>query len=122
MAVEGLDHYTVNVRDLAASVQFYDEVLGLKPGERPDLGFPGAWLYCGSRPIVHLVAGRSPGGMVNGAFDHVALGATDYAGTKGRLESRRVEFRSREIPGRRRQIFLRDPDGVTLELNFPMDE
>ena len=56
MAIKGLDHITVNVAELDASRRFYVDVLGLREGERPPFDSPGAWLYAGDRPIVHLVA------------------------------------------------------------------
>jgi catechol 2,3-dioxygenase-like lactoylglutathione lyase family enzyme len=119
MAVQGLDHYTVNVRDLAASVRFYDDVLGLKTGPRPPLGFPGAWLYCGDHPLVHLVADRPAEGAANGAFDHVALLASGFDEMCRHLEERKIAYRKLAIPGGpRRQLFFTDPDGVKIELNF----
>ena len=73
MAIEDLDHYTVNVTDLESSVRFYEEVIGLKKGAPPRPEFDGAWLYLGTRPIVHLFAGHKPEGTANGALDHVAI-------------------------------------------------
>jgi catechol 2,3-dioxygenase-like lactoylglutathione lyase family enzyme len=118
MRVQGLDHYTVNVRDVDRSIAFYDAVLGFKPGFRPDLGFPGAWLYCGQQAVVHLVAGRPADGEHNGAFDHVALQAADFDGMCRHLETQKVPYRTQGVPGGRRQIFIHDPDGVKIELNY----
>ena len=43
--IEGMNHFTVLTDDLDRSVDFYVYLIGLAPGHRPDLGFPGAWLY-----------------------------------------------------------------------------
>jgi catechol 2,3-dioxygenase-like lactoylglutathione lyase family enzyme len=120
MAVEGLDHFTINVADLERTIRFYDDVLGLKSGARPPLGFPGAWLYCGDRAVVHLVAGQPPAGEHNGAFDHIALKASDFEATRRQLDAKGIAYNSRGVPGgTRKQIFFSDPDGIKIELNFP---
>jgi len=40
MTIEGMNHFTVLTDDVAKTVRFYGDVLGLGPGERPDLDFP----------------------------------------------------------------------------------
>jgi len=55
MGLDALHHVTVKTDDLDATRDFYSEVLGLEVGFRPDLDFPGYWLYCGPVPVVHLV-------------------------------------------------------------------
>ncbi len=44
MPAQSLNHYTIKVRDLERTKDFYEEVVGLKGGERPPLTFPGYWL------------------------------------------------------------------------------
>ena len=120
MAIEDLDHYTINVTDLEDSVQFYREVIGLNHSAPPRPDFNGAWLYLGARPIVHLFAGRRPNGLANGALDHVAFRFSDFEGTCVRLKKSGIELRPQGEAGKRRQIFLHDVDGVKIELNFPV--
>src|SRR4051794_41194855 len=55
MPLNALHHVTVKTDDLEATRDFYREILGLEVGFRPDLDFPGYWLYCGPVPVVHLV-------------------------------------------------------------------
>lgn len=119
MALKAIDHFTIKPSALEASVKFYVEVMGLEEGDRPPFEFPGAWLYCGDRPLVHLVANRDGGGGETGAFDHVAFQATDVAGWRERLKAHGISFDEASVPGRVMcQLFLRDPDGVKIELNF----
>ena len=54
MSIGMLDHYNVSTRKLKETVQFYEDVLGFKNGPRPQFDFPGAWLYSGSQPVLHL--------------------------------------------------------------------
>lgn len=124
MALIELDHVTVRTTDLEATRSFYGEVLGLQPGWRPDLGFPGYWLYCGNQPVIHVVPPGQEigggGGDETGNFDHVAFLGQDIDGMRKRFVDRGITFRERYIPdGQRRQIFLFDPNHIMIELNFP---
>ena len=120
MSMERLDHITIKASDLDASIAFYEEVLGLKSGDRPPFSFPGAWIYCGDRPVVHIVTDR-PTETGTGSIDHIAFQARDAAAFVARLEAAGVEFSQRDVPGMAlRQVFLTDPDGVKVEINFPI--
>ena len=119
MAVNSLDHCTINTADLDASVAFYTEVLGLRNGERPPFGFPGAWLYCGDHPVVHLIGGSRRTEAGTGAIDHIAFRASGLKEYTRRLGERGIPFKERDVPGQPLyQLFLEDPDGVTIEINF----
>lgn len=128
MPLNALNHYTIRPADLEATRGFYAEVLGLPVGYRPPLGFPGYWLYCGDVPTVHLigpregdVAPRAAG--ETGLFDHIAFSCTGLAEMKARLGGLGIEYSERVIPrDRQTQLFLRDPDGIAVELNFPPNE
>ncbi len=126
-----LQHYTIEQSSLARTKKFYCEVLGLENGDRPPLGFPGFWLYSGGTRSVHLLGKRKPrDGIVvrgtkkkfthTGRFDHIAFAATDIDGVRRKLKGKKVKFREQVIPRTGgQQIFLYDPDGVGVELNFP---
>lgn len=123
MAIDGLDHITLNVAELDASRRFYVDVLGLREGDRPPFDSPGAWLYSGDRPIVHLVAGRGGGEASTGALDHVALRAKGLAAMVARLAAAGIVHETFTVPGLGlKQIFMRDPDGVRIELTFEAGE
>ncbi len=119
MALADLDHYNIFTDNLERSVQFYQEVLGLHNGKRPDFGIPGAWLYCGEKAVVHLVGVKNNTNHGAGTIDHVAFRATDFDGMKANLQQRGVKFTEMSVPDFNvRQIFVHDPDGVKVELNF----
>lgn len=126
MPVEQLEHFTVRCTDLDVTRDFYTNMLGLTVGPRPDFPFKGHWLYCGGSPVVHLVdkkESESRHGARNdadtGALDHVAFRGVDIEATRATLRAAHIAFRETGVPGGRlRQIFLPDPDGVLVELNF----
>ncbi|MGI2120491.1 hypothetical protein [Shewanella oncorhynchi] len=45
MNIIGLDHFTIRTPKLVETLLFYQVILGLKLGWRPQFGFPGHWLY-----------------------------------------------------------------------------
>ena len=119
MAIDALDHFTLVPADLDASRRFYVEALGLREGDRPPFAFPGAWLYCGAVPVVHLIGDRGPGATATGPIDHVAFRASGLAEIVARLDARGVRYALRTVPGSGlRQLFVHDPDGVKVEINF----
>lgn len=120
MALSHLDHVTVNCADLDRSRAFYGEALGLVEGKRPSFPFPGAWFYLDARPVLHLVSGSDSGAHSStGAFDHVAFEAIDIDRVLARLKGLGVVTVVTDIPNAGvRQVFVHDPDGVKIELNF----
>lgn len=118
--LKSLDHVTILCADLAKSRAFYREVLGLTDEDRPGFAFPGAWLYLGGHPVVHLIGGRVDAVPPStGNFDHVAFDAAGLSEMRARLTAAAVPFTESQVPGRPlRQVFLHDPDGVQVELNF----
>jgi catechol 2,3-dioxygenase-like lactoylglutathione lyase family enzyme len=122
MSVGVLDHFNIRTRNLGATVSFYEDVLGLEKGPRPNFAFPGAWMYSEGRAVVHLVdisptdeAQKPDSGVVH----HVAFVSRGFKGMKQRLQSKGVTFEAREVPGGDLwQIFITDPNGVMIELNY----
>ena len=74
MPAQSLNHYTINVRDLEATKNFYTDMVGLTVGDRPPLAFPGYWLYCGDVPTVHLIGHRGGRKPIDGATGDRAAG------------------------------------------------
>lgn len=122
MAIEGMNHFNVLTDDVEATRRFYVGIIGLTEGERPPLGFDGAWLYAGGRPILHVSAAKLPRDRA-GVIDHMAFSATDLQGTVKRLEEQGVDFVLRQQVGTRIwQIFCHDPMGAKVELDFDPSE
>ncbi len=123
MAVQGMEHFTVLAEDLVTVREFYGDILGLEEGYRPPLGFPGVWLYCGGRAVLHVIAGRSLPKERGGVLDHMAFAATDLPGTLAKLEKRDIEYvLRRQNETRTWQLFFHDPSGAKVELDFPASE
>jgi len=121
--IRGLNHFTVLTEDLEATRRFYVDLLGFTEGPRPPLSFPGAWFYAGGEPVVHIVAGSKMPAEAAGVLDHMAFSATDLAGTVARLEAHGIGYELRRQAGYGTwQIFLYDPNGAKLELDFPPEE
>ena len=122
VSVGVLDHFNIRTRKLAETVRFYEDVLGLQKGARPDFAFPGAWMYSEGRPVVHLVDISATDELQkpdSGVVHHVAFVSRGFAGMKQRLHSRGMEYEARQVPGGELwQIFVRDPNGVMIELNY----
>jgi catechol 2,3-dioxygenase-like lactoylglutathione lyase family enzyme len=126
MALGALDHINIRVgADRLKTVRdFYVDVLGLEEGERPPFTFPGHWLYLGGQHVIHL-AGREglEAGMSTGGIDHIAFSARDLKSTRARLDQHRVAYREQTVPlTGLHQLFLTDPAGVQVELNFQASE
>jgi catechol 2,3-dioxygenase-like lactoylglutathione lyase family enzyme len=128
MPLNALNHFTIRPVDLERTKAFYSDLLGLPVGYRPPLGFPGYWLYCGAVPTVHLIGprGNDTGPRASGPtglLDHIAFSCTGLAEMKAKLAAQGISFEERIIPrDRQTQLFLHDPDGIAVELNYPPEE
>ncbi len=112
-------HVSLLVADTARSLDFYGGLLGLEIApERPDLGFPGAWLNLGGGQI-HLLELPSPdptdGRPDHGGRDrHTALRVDDFESLRARLDAAGVPYTLSRSG--RQALFCRDPDGNAIEL------
>jgi catechol 2,3-dioxygenase-like lactoylglutathione lyase family enzyme len=123
MAIHGMNHFTVLTVDLDATQRFYTGILGLTPGDRPDLGFPGVWLYCGGQPILHVIAGRALPENPRGVLDHMAFTATDLPGVTAALRANGIPYDlRRQAESGTWQLFCFDPSGARVELDFDASE
>lgn len=117
--VEGMNHFTVIAEDPRKTLDYYIGLLGLQPGPRPDLGFPGAWLYAGGRPIVHVYFDRPVPAQRAGVIDHIAFTARDLKAIKARFDAQGVAYDLRRQAGDGPwQLFSHDPNGARVELDF----
>ena len=138
-----LNHISLRTTDLEATRAFYVDLLGLQEGPRPEFPFPGYWLYQGptdayANAAVHLIGidPRDPSGLEgylgdrdeallrgSGAVDHVAFFATGLAPMRATLARLGMAAQERSVPGiGLHQVFVNDPNGIVVELNYPAAE
>jgi len=123
MSVSGMNHFTILTDDVQRTVDFYARFLGLANGSRPDLGFPGAWLYAADVAVLHVVGGKSRDQLRTGVIDHMAFTAEGLADTLATLVTHNVEHTCRRQVGTGFwQVFFFDPNGARVELDFAADE
>lgn len=132
MPLKRMEHYLVISDDIEATARFYCEALGMKVGFRPELEFPGYWLYVGETPCVHIaewetyavwtkqvgipISTRAQG---TGPLDHIAFNASGFDETVDRLESLGITVSQNKLDDiGLRQLFIKDPNGLAIELNF----
>ena len=134
MPLENLNHVLVLTRNLEATRDFYVDVLGLEDGYRPSFPFNGHWIYLGERAVVHVAEnggyldnrdhvrdGSADSGT--GSIDHIAFEATGLKAMIARLEKHGIAARHRKVPDLDlHQLFVDDPNGVRIELNYPAHE
>ena len=121
MAVDALQHFNLRPSDLERSKDFYVNVVGLRVGPRPPIASVGYWLYLGDQPVVHLVQRASEAGPAagSGAIDHIAFHGIDFDAVRNRLRGLGIAFREGLVPrDGTRQLYVHDPDGLKIELNF----
>lgn len=112
-----LHHASLIVSDTEQSLLLYRDILGMQQTERPDLGFPGAWLQIGQQQI-HLLELNNPdptvGRPVHGGRDrHVAMHVDSITALREDLDKAGVVY-TLSISGRK-ALFCRDRDGNALE-------
>ena len=137
MPIEHLQHFLVQTEDLEATKDWYVDVLGLKVGPHPDFGFPVYWLYIGDKDVLHLTVGgsnvsdtrmeylgqQSEATYGTGVLDHVAFHATGLDAMIAHLKEKNIDFNQRQVNDQALvQLFLIDPNGLKVELNFPAEE
>ena len=132
MALDKLEHYLVMTDDLEATRDFYRDVLGLQVGFRANLGFPGYWLYLNETPVIHIAEWKTytehsnrlgipvtTRGFGTGALDHIAFNGSNADEMITRLEAMGVPYHRNDVTiASLVQLFLNDPNGIKLELNY----
>ena len=138
MPLSHIEHILVAADDIDATRDWYARVLGMKSGPHPDFGFPVHWMYLGDVDIVHIgpsaknaneiqkkYIGRTSqdAGAGTGALDHIAFRATGLRQMLQHLRAENVQFSQRRANGQALfQLFLYDPNGVKIELNYAAAE
>ena len=138
-----LNHFSIRTLEIEKTTTFFTQLLGLTVGPRPEFPFPGAWLYNGphddwSNSVLHLIAidKTNPKGLQqylgdrdpltlkgSGAVDHIAFFATGLEEKLKQLKALSLPYQERTVPViGLHQIFLEDPNGIVIELNYPAHE
>ncbi len=132
MAITELNHYFVRANDLETTKRFYCEILGLEVMARPAFPFAGYWLGTNGSVQIHMgehgieaaeqfYLGTSPASATDnaGVIDHIAFIATEPEQMSEHLEQFGVKSTKRYLPEFGLcQLFVEDPNGLMLELNF----
>lgn len=117
--ITAIHHASYIVADTQHALAFYCGVLGLdQDHNRPDLGYPGAWLQVGEGQI-HLLELPNPdsveGRPEHGGRDrHLAMSVTDLDQIKIALDQANIDYT--QSKSGRRALFCRDVDGNAIEL------
>jgi catechol 2,3-dioxygenase-like lactoylglutathione lyase family enzyme len=129
--VTGFDHIVLRVRDKAAMLAFYEGVLGLcVDRDRPELGL--THIRAGSQ-MIDLITLEGPLGRIGGAapgtegrnLDHFCLQVRpfDEAAIRAHLAAHGVaiaeEGQRYGADGTGFSLYVRDPEGNTVELKGP---
>jgi len=133
MPLSHIEHFLLQTADMEKTRAWYVDVLGMRVGPSPDFKFPVFWLYLGDKDVVHVTEG---GGAVSenrkkyvgqesqatagsGAIDHLAFRATGLRDMMAHLRSLGIEFKQRQVDDQGLyQLFMFDPNGVKIELNY----
>ena len=133
MPLSHIEHFLVQTADMAKTRDWYVRVLGMQVGPNPDFKFPVCWLYIGDKDVVHVTEGgknvsenrrkyvgqQSDALEGSGVVDHIAFRATGLREMIAHLKSLGVEFKQRQVNDQGLyQLFLFDPNGIKIELNY----
>ncbi|HEX6979476.1 MAG TPA: VOC family protein [Alphaproteobacteria bacterium] len=133
MPLTYLEHFLVQTADVEKTCDWYERVLGMTRGYTPDFKFPVQWMYIGDRDVLHVTEGgantsenrkrylgqQSEALEGSGVIDHIAFRCTGLREMIEHLRQQKVEFRQRMVNAQGLyQLFLMDPNGVKIELNF----
>ncbi|MEM0906837.1 MAG: VOC family protein [Pseudomonadota bacterium] len=123
MGLIALDHVNILTPNLERMTAWYCDVLGLVKGDRPQFRIPGAWLYIGDTPAVHLVDVADAPANEGPAIEHFAIRATGLSAFKARLDAHGVAYTVDPIPAIEMvQVNVRDCDGNHIHVDFPAAE
>ena len=119
MQLKRLDHVNVKTANLEDMIRWYENVLGMRSGERPPFPFPGAWMYAGEYPVVHLVGVDSEPSGEDPKIEHFALSATGFASFIENLDTRGIDYKVVKVPGIEvTQVNVFDADGNHIHIDF----
>jgi catechol 2,3-dioxygenase-like lactoylglutathione lyase family enzyme len=143
--ISKLDHVNIVTKNIGETIRFYTEVLGMKNAPLPGgmASNKNAFICDDNDNAVLHIQGVDPenpqptfdsihqrlGNLRasieledlegSASIEHVAFACQGYDAVRDRLGRHGLEMRFNDVPQMSlRQIFVNDPNGITLELNF----
>ena len=120
MRATGFNHVSIHARDLEESVRFYTEVFGMERIPTYTFAFPVQYLRLGDLQL-HLFQRDTPAP----AFHHIGINVNDFEAAYERVQELGIAERESffedmyELPDGSVQMYLRDPAGNLVELDWP---
>lgn len=121
--LQKLEHVNVRTSRLDEMTKWYVDVLGMENGDRPPFGFPGAWLYVGDTPAVHLVEVGEEPQSVEPKIEHFAFAAAGLKKFLAKLDDQNITYSLatvRDLPIV--QVNVHDIDENHIHIDFPLEE
>lgn len=137
MPLSHIEHFLVQSESIEKTRDWYVRVLGMRVGPNPDFKFPVCWLYLGEKDVVHITEGgaqvsenrvkyvgqESQATQGSGVVDHIAFRANGLREMLEHLRSLNIDFKQRQVSDQGLyQLFLFDPNGIKIELNYANEE
>lgn len=118
------DHYTIRVKDLGRSADFYQKILELSEIENRTQKAHIRWFSMGDGRELHIAEGNSDVIKTNVGV-HIALRLKDFDGFLAHLNRHNINRHNSKgiqdsITTRTdgiRQVYFQDPDGYWIEVN-----
>ena len=119
MRATGFTHVSISATDLDESARFYKDFFGMEEVPSPDFSGPVRWLRVGNLQL-HLFLDEDPAPERH----HFALDVDDFEAAYRKAEELGVRDKGRfstgrELPDGAVQMYLRDPAGNLVEVNWP---
>ncbi|SFI98099.1 VOC family protein [Thermoflavimicrobium dichotomicum] len=122
MAIKKIEHVGVMVKDIEASIRFYQEVLGMKllyrmPNENLQLAFLG--FQDSNETELELIQGYNDQLPAEGKVHHLAFTVDNIEKEIERLKQHDIQWIDEEVtilPNGSKYIFFYGPDGEWIEL------
>jgi lactoylglutathione lyase len=121
MSASSINHVSVHAHDLDESVEFYEGVLGMQRVPTPNFAFPVQWMRLGGQQL-HLFVRENVDAPM---FHHVGLNVDDFEALFWRARKEGLNDESAffsgmyELPDGAVQMYLRDPAGNLVEIDWP---
>lgn len=115
-----LNHVSIHADNLEESVRFYTEVLGLEKIPTYTFAFPVQYLRLGEQQL-HIFERETAAPQ----FHHIAVDVDDFEGAFERARDLRIHDETAffsdvyELPDGAVQMYVRDPAGNLVEVNWP---